>query len=128
MVLQMRRPVFVTEQLFRGILAPCKAVHDQVIRDFHPIVTDVLVHVDPDGSPQSHRLETHSEVGNMADQMMMNPEDLRNPPGPAPLQELEAQIREALLQDPGHAGVHGAACPYAPERRTLTKTFRAYWR
>ena len=48
--------------------------------------------------------------------------------GPAPLQELEAQIREALLQDPGHAGVHGAACPYSPERRTLTKTFRAYWR
>lgn len=64
-----------------------EAVHDQVIRDFHPIVTDVLVHVDPDGSPQSHRLETHSEVGNMADQMMMNPE------------ELEAQIREALLQE-----------------------------
>ena len=56
----------------------------------------------------------------MADQMMMNPEDLPKPPGDLHLkdwcaphdlhaiarpaspavQELEAQIREALLQDP----------------------------
>lgn len=27
-------------------------VHNQVIHDFRPAVTDVLVHVDPDGSPR----------------------------------------------------------------------------
>ena len=39
-----------------------EAVHDRLIEDFRPRVTDVLVHVDPDGSPQSHRLETHAEA------------------------------------------------------------------
>lgn len=70
-----------------------ESVHDLVIHDFRPAVTDVLVHVDPDGSPQSHRLETHSEANTVAEQVetvqMLNPEDL------------EAQIRAALLQDPG---------------------------
>lgn len=72
-----------------------ESVHDLVIHDFRPAVTDVLVHVDPDGSPQSHRLETHSEANTVAEQVetvqMLNPEDL------------EAQIRAALLQDPGDA-------------------------
>eukprot|EP00435_Cladocopium_sp_Y103_P037450 s832_g9.t3 len=70
-----------------------ESVHDLVIHDFRPAVTDVLVHVDPDGSPQSHRLETHSEANTVAEQVetlqMLNPEDL------------EAQVRAALLQDPG---------------------------
>ncbi|CAK9118092.1 unnamed protein product [Durusdinium trenchii] len=68
-------------------------VHDHVIHDFRPTVTDVLVHVDPDGSPQSHRLETHSEANTIAEQVetldMLNPEDI------------EAQTRAALLQDAG---------------------------
>jgi len=38
-----------------------EAVHNRVMKDFHPYVTDVLVHVDPDGSPQSHKLETGEE-------------------------------------------------------------------
>ena len=70
-----------------------ESVHDLVIHDFRPSVTDVLVHVDPDGSPQSHRLETHAEANTVAEQVetlqMLNPEDL------------ETQIRAALLQDPG---------------------------
>jgi divalent metal cation (Fe/Co/Zn/Cd) transporter len=40
-----------------------EAVHNQVIEDFHPFVTDVVVHVDPDGSPQYHRLDPEAEPG-----------------------------------------------------------------
>jgi len=39
-----------------------EAVHNRVIDDFHPVVTDVVVHVDPDGTPQSHSLDTHAEM------------------------------------------------------------------
>merc|ERR1719401_424259 len=66
-----------------------EAVHDRVLADFRPFVTDVLVHVDPEGSPQSHRLETHSE----ALQSAAEAERLR---GIGP-EDLEAQVREALL-------------------------------
>jgi cation diffusion facilitator family transporter len=62
-----------------------EAVHDRVIADFRPYVTDVLVHVDPDGSPQSHRLETHSETAPAPAERSTLPE------------KVEAQIRAALL-------------------------------
>lgn len=63
-----------------------ETVHDRVINDFRPAVTDVLVHVDPDGSPQSHRLETHSESSPISD-LAFNPEDI------------ETHVRAVLLQD-----------------------------
>eukprot|EP00930_Biecheleria_cincta_P056899 TRINITY_DN42914_c0_g1_i1.p1 TRINITY_DN42914_c0_g1~~TRINITY_DN42914_c0_g1_i1.p1 ORF type:complete len:431 (-),score=63.66 TRINITY_DN42914_c0_g1_i1:210-1358(-) len=63
-----------------------ETVHDRVINDFRPAVTDVLVHVDPDGSPQSHRLETHSESSTIS-ALAFSPE------------EIETQVRAALLQD-----------------------------
>lgn len=44
-----------------------EAVHNRVIDDFHPVVTDVVVHVDPDGTPQSHSLETHVELSHARD-------------------------------------------------------------
>lgn len=65
-----------------------EAVHDRVVSDFWPLVTDVNVHVDPEGSPQSHRLDTHAEVlQGLSSQ------------GPAQVgpEALEAQVREALL-------------------------------
>jgi len=46
-----------------------EAVHNRVIDDFHPFVTDVIVHVDPDGSPQFHQLDPEAEnskAGNSA--------------------------------------------------------------
>jgi len=63
-----------------------EAVHDRVIKDFAPFVTDVLVHVDPDGSPQSHHLQTHKEPGPMVD--AINPE------------EVEAKVRASLKSLP----------------------------
>ncbi|CAE8720954.1 unnamed protein product, partial [Polarella glacialis] len=62
-----------------------ETLHDRVIVDFRPAVTDVLVHVDPDGSPQSHRLETHAEATSVMD--AINPE------------EVEALVRAALLEE-----------------------------
>jgi divalent metal cation (Fe/Co/Zn/Cd) transporter len=38
-----------------------EAVHNRVIDDFHPFVTDVVVHVDPDGNPQWHQLDPEAE-------------------------------------------------------------------
>mmetsp|Transcript_52188 Transcript_52188/g.169514 ORF Transcript_52188/g.169514 Transcript_52188/m.169514 type:complete len:642 (+) Transcript_52188:64-1989(+) len=61
-----------------------EAVHDRVVGDHRPFVTDVTVHVDPEGSPQSHRLETHSEQS-LHLERAISPEDL------------EAQVREAIL-------------------------------
>mmetsp|Transcript_59669 Transcript_59669/g.155175 ORF Transcript_59669/g.155175 Transcript_59669/m.155175 type:complete len:661 (-) Transcript_59669:170-2152(-) len=63
-----------------------EAVHDRVVGDHKPFVTDVTVHVDPEGSPQSHRLETHAEAPvPVASERTLSPE------------ALEAQVREALL-------------------------------
>eukprot|EP00927_Polykrikos_kofoidii_P041349 TRINITY_DN35264_c0_g2_i1.p1 TRINITY_DN35264_c0_g2~~TRINITY_DN35264_c0_g2_i1.p1 ORF type:complete len:699 (+),score=79.21 TRINITY_DN35264_c0_g2_i1:48-2099(+) len=61
-----------------------EGVHDRVVGDFKPYVTDVVVHVDPEGSPQSHRLETHAETDFLGD-AIVSPEDI------------EWQIREVLM-------------------------------
>jgi len=42
-----------------------EAVHNRVIDDFHPFVTDVVVHVDPDGSPQFHQLDPEAEMSSL---------------------------------------------------------------
>eukprot|EP00419_Tripos_fusus_P028365 CAMPEP_0172725606 /NCGR_PEP_ID=MMETSP1074-20121228/88789_1 /TAXON_ID=2916 /ORGANISM="Ceratium fusus, Strain PA161109" /LENGTH=612 /DNA_ID=CAMNT_0013552415 /DNA_START=35 /DNA_END=1873 /DNA_ORIENTATION=+ len=60
-----------------------EAVHARVIEDFKPFVTDIMVHVDPDGSPQSHHLDTQSESAGIGETL-----------GP---QEVDARVREALL-------------------------------
>lgn len=65
-----------------------EAVHDRVIADFWPFVTDVLVHVDPDGSPQSHDVHTHAE--NAA-------RELRGLSARATPDEVEARVREAVF-------------------------------
>jgi len=66
-----------------------EAVHDRVIKDFHPYVTDVIVHVDPQGSPQSHRLDTQSEVA-----LSSSPEVAGGVPEPL---DVEEQVRSVLL-------------------------------
>lgn len=64
-----------------------ESVHDRVLADFRPFVTDVLVHVDPEGSPQSHRLDTQSEPA-------PQPPELLQMVGP---EALELRVRDALL-------------------------------
>lgn len=60
-----------------------ETVHARVIEDFKPFVTDIMVHVDPDGSPQSHHLDTQLESAGLGETL-----------GP---QEVEARVRRALL-------------------------------
>lgn len=60
-----------------------EAVHDRVILDFKPFVTDVVVHVDPDGSPQSHHMLTDEENASIGE--VVNPE------------EVDSRVRQALL-------------------------------
>jgi len=60
-----------------------EAVHARVIEDFKPFVTDIMVHVDPDGSPQSHHLDTQSESAGLGETL-----------GP---QAVDARVRGALL-------------------------------
>merc|ERR1719433_1645297 len=60
-----------------------ETVHARVIEDFKPFVTDIMVHVDPDGSPQSHHLDTQSESAGLGETL-----------GP---QEVDARVRGALL-------------------------------
>jgi len=60
-----------------------ETVHTRVIEDFKPYVTDIMVHVDPDGSPQSHHLDTQLESAGLNETL-----------GP---QEVDARVRRALL-------------------------------
>lgn len=66
-----------------------EAVHNRVIDDFHPFVTDVVVHVDPDGSPQSHRLDPEDESLSAATSVGV----ARSLPGH---EAVEEQVRQAL--------------------------------
>lgn len=67
-----------------------EVVHDRVIRGFRPFVTDVLVHVDPEGTPQSHNLDTHEEDA-LEDLSKLQPADL------------EERVRVAILAQAGGA-------------------------
>jgi len=60
-----------------------ETVHTRVIEDFKPYVTDIMVHVDPDGSPQSHHLDTQLESAGLNETL-----------GP---QEVDARVRRAVL-------------------------------
>eukprot|EP00747_Dinoflagellata_sp_TGD_P051894 gnl/TRDRNA2_/TRDRNA2_147593_c0_seq2.p1 gnl/TRDRNA2_/TRDRNA2_147593_c0~~gnl/TRDRNA2_/TRDRNA2_147593_c0_seq2.p1 ORF type:complete len:643 (-),score=107.84 gnl/TRDRNA2_/TRDRNA2_147593_c0_seq2:93-2021(-) len=71
-----------------------EAVHNRVISDFQPHVTDVQVHVDPAGSPQSHRLETHSELPTLPADSSTDGAAYSALPDP---EEIEERVRAALL-------------------------------
>lgn len=73
-----------------------EAVHNRVIDDFHPFVTDVVVHVDPDGSPQFHQLDPEAELasGGSSSYGVLNLSTLsRSAPGH---EVVEERVREVL--------------------------------
>lgn len=88
-----------------------EAVHNRVIDDFQPFVTDVVVHVDPDGSPQFHQLDPEAE-SLAASRASSNTGALART---APAHEVvEERVREALRS-------LGAAQPELPQILEITE-------